>query len=375
MGNAQSASPPSPPSASPSQDIVVATSTVAAVLPTNSNNNDVKDKDPGSSKVVCADSSQRLVAVMQEEELSSLEQGGPNNKGNEEKVSEDASNFKGHADGTDICTAPAPPSPSTKAATVKQRTRRKDNDNDEEDPFDIDLRFAIAAARAAFRYGSSGATVERFLEEKCLHKYPFALARLTQSELFVTVARRIDDRFGESSIPIQPVTIIVRAQSGLDLKRLSDLISLVQNWLHKRMDTTEALVGLEGIAKAPPQYGTLLQLINWIGVGASLAPLLGGSWVDVPAASLLSGVAFLVTTAFTFLPRPCQRFDMLVLAFTTGTLATSIKVGFPNINVTLVTLSSVAIPLPGFTVSLGVAELAANRASQICYRAFCAYFG
>ena len=48
-----------------------------------------------------------------------------------------------------------------------------------------------------------------------------------------------------------------------------------------------------------------------------------------------------------------------------GACSTALKIAQPKINVILTVLGAIAIPLPGFGVSLGIGELAAGRILQV----------
>lgn len=70
---------------------------------------------------------------------------------------------------------------------------------------------------------------------------------------------------------------------------------------------------------------------------------------------------FGVTKYFESLREDVQQWLPLTVSFLCSTLATIVKSFQPEINVTLVTLSGVAIFLPGYGVSLGTAELVTNH--------------
>lgn len=291
--------------------------------------------------------------------------------------------------------------------------------NDEEQAADAEseflsaVRFCISIGKAAFRYGSPGSKVEAFLQRLMEDRFGYyrGLFRATQSELLCSVCQGEDD---------VPRTFLVDLEPGLNLHKLgllADLVDQVVEGIGRHtpnsattdiatsMDATEetarritndsnaangasssqnntnleaglpprppviwvtrreALARMKEIERAPDPWGKHLVFASFPIVGAGLSMLLQGTWWDCAIGGILGAVCYAVTE---YLPRlNPQRFAPwvpLISALVVSTLATLIKeTVLPYLHVTLVTLSAIAILLPGYTVSMGIGELVNNR--------------
>jgi len=246
------------------------------------------------------------------------------------------------------------------------------NDNDERDKYNIMtsvilspeaeflavVRFCIYIGKAAFHYGSPGSKVEQFLQRLMEDRFGYYLGmfRATQSELLCSVCQLEDD---------PPRTFLVAIEPGLNLHKLgllADLVDQVVPCGPQAVSRLEAIAKMKEIELAPNPWGELVVFTSFPLVGAGLSMVLGGSWWDVCVAAALSVICF---TTMEYLPRLNKRFSQwipLVTAFAVSTMATIIqRQWLPGLRVTLVTLSAIAVLLPGYTVSMGIGELVSNR--------------
>ena len=124
----------------------------------------------------------------------------------------------------------------------------------------------------------------------------------------------------------------------------------------------EAIAQLKEIESTPDPWGKLPVFISFPFVGAGLSMVLGGSWWDVGVAAPLAIICF---STIEYLPRWNVRFAQwipLVTAFGVCSVATIVqRTWLEGLHVTLVTLSAIAVLLPGYTVSMGIGELISNR--------------
>lgn len=221
-------------------------------------------------------------------------------------------------------------------------------------------RIAIALGLAAFKYGASGSRVEQFLNRiitKCCAQsddVQSAVFRVSNAEMFCSIIRRDNE---------WPVTVITNLEEGNHLDKFSKLSDLLRNVETGKTSLQDSIAVLQDIANAPDPYGFILVGAAWVFAGFGLPPVLGGSWWDAVVGSALSFITYLVSAAFTkFLPSRLQNpWNNVTIAFLAGILSASIKIGKPELNIVFTVLAAVAIPLPGYTVSLGVAELIVGR--------------
>jgi len=274
------------------------------------------------------------------------------------------------------------PQDSLVATSDGQQTQQQDEDHhhtngDEETPlqaaaddeqpdatpdFQATCRLVIAFGSAAYLYGSMAVNVERFMEtyietifgsEDLVHN----LFRLTQSEMFCCVQRSTDP---------QAFVLVVPVQDGIHLAKLSSLAELAKLVMNKQVPLQNAQERLEQIIQAPDPWGTVLVFACYVIVGGGLAMVLDGSWNDVWLSAILGAITFFWTWVFaTIIPSNNHSWQQLffpIIGFTAGLLASICRVTFlKDISVVIDTLSAVALPLPGYPISLGIAELSRNR--------------
>lgn len=220
------------------------------------------------------------------------------------------------------------------------------------------VRFCIYIGKAAFRYGSPGSKVEQFLQRLMEDRFGYYLGmfRATQSELLCSVCQQEDD---------PPRTFLVAIEPGLNLHKLgllADLVDQVVPCGPQAVTRLEAIAQLKEIELAPNPWGKILVFFSFPFVGAGLSMVLGGSWWDVCVAAALAVICF---ATIEYLPRCHPRFAQwipLLTSFAVSTIATIVqRAWLPGLHVTLVTLSAIAVLLPGYTVSMGIGELVSNR--------------
>ena len=128
----------------------------------------------------------------------------------------------------------------------------------------------------------------------------------------------------------------------------------------------EAVFRTRDIDEAPDPYPYAVVLVaSYMGAAGGLAIVLQGSWWDVLVSTIGGGLCLAVQTIFgRYMPSQFRTWSLVACAFVPAVLATAVKIKQPGISTVLSTLSAVAIPLPGYTVSLGVAELASNKITR-----------
>mmetsp|Transcript_13927 Transcript_13927/g.22410 ORF Transcript_13927/g.22410 Transcript_13927/m.22410 type:complete len:494 (-) Transcript_13927:1504-2985(-) len=227
-------------------------------------------------------------------------------------------------------------------------------------PFVLKFERAVDLGLAALRYGAGGIAVERFLNGLLLkyvsqsNEISHAVVRISNTELFCSIVTT------ESQ---WPVTVITDMKEGYHLDKLSRWADLAQALLQGRetLATTPSL--LDDIASAPDPYGVFVMGLAWVFVGFGLPPVLGGTWLDAGVGSLLGLVCYLTYLSFAKYAPPSYQnpWNNVFVAFVAGAISAGVNLAVPQLNVIFTILSGIAFPLPGYTVSLGVAELADGR--------------
>jgi uncharacterized membrane protein YjjP (DUF1212 family) len=129
-----------------------------------------------------------------------------------------------------------------------------------------------------------------------------------------------------------------------------------------RISLEEVSDCIRSIDESSNPYSTVMELLGWMVVGTGLPIVLGGSWFDSLLSTFGGAIAFGVLE-FTgrFVPHYVNSWGLGLSSFLPAVLITAVRLVRVDVNVVISVLSSVAVPLPGYTVSLGLAELAANR--------------
>ncbi|MFC1765782.1 threonine/serine exporter ThrE family protein [Planctomycetota bacterium] len=220
-------------------------------------------------------------------------------------------------------------------------------------PFEDAWRFIIKVGLVAHKYGSTSTRLESDLVSLSKKFGYQGVFRSTPSDIIFALR--------EASESPQRVEVIATPAPDVNLDRLACLGEVLNEYKTGILSLTEANTRIDMIENVPLPWGWFAIMLGYAFVGAGLAPLLGGGWLDTLFATLFSilvnGVVILSgrmgDAATTWLP--------LSSAFIVGVLATVIKLWVPELNLVLVILSAVAIILPGYTISLGAGELAAQH--------------
>ena len=165
----------------------------------------------------------------------------------------------------------------------------------------------------------------------------------------------------ETSDSPQRVEVMATPPPTIDLDKLARLGELLNEIKEGSLSIPDAYARIDAIDQIPPPWGKFASMLGYVLTGLGLAPLLGAGWTDTLVATVFSILVYglvllsarLGTTAMAWMP--------FSTALIIGFLATLVKYWVPELNLVLVTLSAVAIILPGFSISLGAGELVAQH--------------
>ena len=219
--------------------------------------------------------------------------------------------------------------------------------------FQSAARFVIALGQAAYLYGSFGHTIESCLAT-VLQSFGYTgLFRVTQSEIMANMQMTPDSL---------PVFYMVRATKSMNLNKLGLLAVVAQNGADNKLTAEEGMEKLKQVDEAEDPFGIFPSMLSYIMIGAGLAMVLGGSWWDVWTGAIAGFINFAILTIATKTSHGNDWWVNPLCSFLIAVFASSIKTSIrPNLNLTIVTLSGVAIQLPGFGAALGLGELVLDR--------------
>lgn len=225
--------------------------------------------------------------------------------------------------------------------------------NVEQVSFDDACRFIIELGLAAHNYGSTSAELEAYLSRLA--------ATLGYPGTFTSTPNEVMFAFQEKEGQWQKLHLVTKPGTGSNLDKLALLGDVVASIEAGKISIVDASVRLDEIAKTPPPWGKIANLLSYAFCGWGLAILFSGGWIDALVAMLLS---VLVYGMVLFAGRQDARMaDWLPLysAFVVAVLATMMKIGIPELNIVTVIISSIVVLLPGYTVTLGIIELVSQN--------------
>lgn len=209
--------------------------------------------------------------------------------------------------------------------------------------------FIVKLGKAAYTYGSTPAQLESYLSRLTAAFGYMGSFRISSTAMLCA--------FRENEQQSQDLEMIEIPGAGLDLSKLALVGNLVDDIVAKNVTLADGKNRLDEIDKTPEPWGRVAMALGYIGLGAGLAVLFACSWLDVISAGVFSLIVFgMVTLSGRFGARTAEWLP-LSSAFVVSALAALLKNIFPELNIVMVVLSSIAILLPGYTVSLGIFEL------------------
>ena len=157
------------------------------------------------------------------------------------------------------------------------------------------------------------------------------------------------------------VTRLLRLDAGeLNLGKLVEFDEIMKSVEHGRVTPRAAMPLLDSIAVAPSRYGNGLATLAFAVAAAGAAGLLGGGVVDIACSAVIGVALAFVGRGFPRRPdavgalEPLSAFVAAMLAALAATLA-------PTVDVSVVTISSLIILVPGLALTMGLAELASRH--------------
>lgn len=141
-----------------------------------------------------------------------------------------------------------------------------------------------------------------------------------------------------------------------DLGRLGELTELVEKLEDGTLDIDQAEASLDAIASEDVRSGNLVLALGYTLSGAAFAMLFNGSWATIGLGAFLSAVLFAITQLSLRWNWLSQSLD-LSAAFVLGVMSGLAAALTPDIDPVVALLAGVVVIIPGYTLTLAVAEL------------------
>jgi uncharacterized membrane protein YjjP (DUF1212 family) len=214
-------------------------------------------------------------------------------------------------------------------------------------------KFIVKLGKMLHKYGTPAYRLEAHLHELTTHlglKGSFIISPTSMTFVLWTHGHE------------QEYTHASRVNPGdLDLGALSRTDELADQVLQGNVSINEADALLDAIDMRPSSYGKLATAAAMMASGGAFAMLMATSWNDVLWSALLSLLVYLFILWAAYSPRIANMLEPLVaLAAGVGACAISSYID-PGINIRLAVLSAIIAFIPGLSLTIGFAELAARH--------------
>lgn len=214
------------------------------------------------------------------------------------------------------------------------------------------VKFILKFGRALHTVGSPAHTLEGTLQDMC------QLFGLKGNIVSLPTAIFSSFSYGDEEI-----TKIERVSPmGVNLGKLSKVDLVAREVINGRMTYEEGSDSLDRILTSPDPHGRRVKVLCFLFSAAGFLILFGGNWGDFIASVLIGSI---IGTISLFQPVQtiglvAQMFEALVAivaAFCTYLLVQLV----PSLNVGVIILSSLIIFMPGFLITMAIAEIATQN--------------
>jgi uncharacterized membrane protein YjjP (DUF1212 family) len=212
------------------------------------------------------------------------------------------------------------------------------------------IDYVLRLGRALHAYGYTSPALERALVT--------VSARFGLVGHFFSTPTSIFVAFGSGS---EQRTFLTRVEpGGLSLGKLADIDGTARGVIDGSLSPSEALARIEAIEQQPPPFSTLLGTIASGGASGAACRLLGGGAGDVVVAAGLGILIGVFGLAAGRLRLQYGLFELMasVLVSAAALLAAAFGLG---VSPAVSTLAGLIIVIPGFTLTIAMAELAARH--------------
>jgi len=150
--------------------------------------------------------------------------------------------------------------------------------------------------------------------------------------------------------------------AGVDLGLVAAIDELIDRLADGSLASDQALAALGEIHHRPTPYPRWLGRLSWGVSSAATAIFLGGDWHDVAIGGAIGFAIGLAAATLESRPRAARVFEPAAAAFA-AFVATSAAVLWPSVSTYIATLAGIIFLIPGYTLTVALAELAQRHLS------------
>ena len=212
------------------------------------------------------------------------------------------------------------------------------------------IDYVLRLGRALHAYGYASPALERALVT--------ASTRLGLVGHFFSTPTSIFVAFGSGS---GQRTFLTRVEpGGLSLGKLADIDGNARAVVDGSLTPSEALARIEAIEQQPPPFSRLLETIASGGASGAACRLLGGGAGDIVVATGLGILIGLAGLAAGRLRLQQGLFELIASALVSAAALMAASFGL-GVSPAVSTLAGLIIVIPGFSLTIAMAELAARH--------------
>lgn len=214
------------------------------------------------------------------------------------------------------------------------------------------VKFILKFGRALHTVGAPAHTLEGTLQDMC------QLFGLKGN--IVSLPTAIFSSFSHGEEEVTKIERVI--PMGVNLGKLSKVDLVAKEVIHGRMTYEEGSDSLDQILTSPDPYGRRIRVICFLFSSAGFMVLFGGTWGDFLASIV---IGFIIGLFSLFQPAQtiglvAQMFEAIIAVIAAFISYFLVKL-FPSLNVGVVILSSLIIFMPGFLITMAIAEIATQN--------------
>ena len=212
------------------------------------------------------------------------------------------------------------------------------------------IDYVLRLGRALHAYGYASPALERALVTASARLGLVGHFFSTPTSLFVAFGAGSDQR-----------TFLIRVEpGGLSLGKLADIDGNARAVIERSRSPADALARIEAIAGQPPPFGPLLETAASGVASGAACRLLGGGGGDVLVATGLGVLVGVLGLAAGRLRLQQGLFELIASALISAAALVAAAFGI-GISPAISTLAGLIIVIPGFSLTVAMAELAARH--------------